>query len=307
MIGFGSGKVILCGEHVVVHNEPALVASLPLKTRVDIVPFAGQLIIDNRPKHPGYFPYKEDLYEAMALQIANVFHMGSRYSYVLTGNLPVTSGGIGASAAAAAGITRALCAMLKSPITDREVMEIALLGERKVHGNPSGIDTTAAVLDGVLLFRKEELVLFHNRIAASNPALPLLLVDSQKTTNTKETIAAVTRFKENNYALWQLLMMEYRKIFNDAMRAIKNFDMPALGKQLNLNQDLLDRLMLSCCHVQRVRDIAFQLGALGAKNTGSCRGGLVLVLGRDSEHVEAMTQTFRQQGYFVIDASANLH
>ena len=305
MVGFGSGKVILCGEHVVVHSEPAIVVSLPLRTRVDVIPFSGTFIVDKRPKHPNYVPYKQNLYEEMAATIADAFGVGRLYSFVLSGDLPVTSGGIGASAAAAVGIARALAAMLKRHLGQREIMEIALSGERKIHGNPSGIDTTAATVEGILLFQKEEYVLFHHRIAPAQPALPMLLVDSQKTTNTKETIAAVGEFKKQNSLLWQTLMMEYQAIFAAVIGAIKKRDIEALGKLLDQNQSLLDKLTLSCCHVERVRDIARNNGALGSKNTGSSRGGLVLVLGRDAQHVADMAQVFTRVGYFVVDASSS--
>jgi mevalonate kinase len=305
MVGFGSGKVILCGEQVVVHSEPAVVVSLSLRTRVDVIPFSGVFIIDKRPKHPNYVPYKKDLYEEMAATIAGAFGVGRHYSFVLSGDLPVTSGGIGASAAAAVGIARALAAMLKSHLGKREIMEIALSGEREIHGNPSGIDTTAASLDGILLFQKEEYVLFYHQIAPAYPTLPMLLVDSQKTTNTKETIAAVSEFKKQNSLLWQTLMMEYQAIFASVIAAIKKRDINALGKLLDQNQNLLNKLKLSCCHVERVRDIARNNGALGSKNTGTCRGGLVLVLGRDSQHVAYMVQVFTQRGYFVVDASSS--
>ena len=305
MVGYGSGKVILFGEHFVVHREPALVLSLPLQTRVDLVPYAKQLIIDDRQKHPLYIPSKTDLYEKMAATIAAVFGVGNRYSFRLTGNLPVTSGGIGASAAAAIGITRALQAVVGRQLRPNEMMEIALAGERSVHGSPSGIDTTAAALSGILLFQKEEFILFHQQIALNNPALPLLLVDSQQITNVKESIADIAVLREQERMLWERCVLEYQEVFSDACRVIYDRHMIQLGNLFNRNHQILVQLRLSCCHIERVRKMAFDLGALGAKVTGACRGGLVLVLGRDQAHVAQMAAAFKASKYFVIDVSGN--
>lgn len=306
MVGYGSGKVILFGDHFVVHREPALVLSLPLRTRVDVIPFTGTFVIDDRPKHPGYIAYKQDLYEKMAATIAAVFGVGKAYSFRLTGNLPVTSGGIGASAAAAVGITRALQAAVGRQLRINEVMEIALAGERAIHGNPSGVDTTAAALDGIVLFQKEEFILFHQKIVSNNPALPLLLVDSQQITNVKETIADVDALRHQERKLWERSVLEYQEIFSQATRVLYDKHMIRLGSLLNYNHDVLARLGLSCCHVERVRQMANNNGALGVKVTGACRGGLVLVLGRDRAHVAQLAAVFRESKYFVIDISDSL-
>lgn len=304
MNGFGSGKAILCGEHFVVHGEPALVLSLPLQTSVEIVPFAGTLVLDQRPKHPFFHPFKADLYEGMAAIIAAEFKVGWQYSFKLAGDLPVTSGGIGASAATAVAITRALQQRTQRPISNREVMEIALKGERVIHGNPSGIDTTAAALDGILLFKKESFVLVHHKISENQPPLPLLLVDSQKTTNIKSTIAHVAQFKDSNPLVWRSLLFAYQDLFSSLLRAVQSHKIFDIGFLFEQNHNLLRRLQLSCCHVERVRQLAQRFGALGAKMTGSCRGGLVLVAGRDQAHVASMAALFKQLGYFTVDISA---
>lgn len=301
MIGYGSGKVILFGDHFVVHRQPALVLSLPLQTRVEVVAFAGKLIIDDRPKHPGYVAYKEDLYEKMAETIAAFFGVGKTYSFRLAGNLPVTSGGIGASAATAVGIARALQALTAKHLRVNQIMEIALEGERAVHGNPSGVDTTAAALNGVLLFQKEEFILFHQKIISNTPPLPLLLVDSKKMTNVKETIADVAVLCQQERKLWARSVLDYQVIFSQATQALYEKNLLQLGNLFNRNHDVLNELGLSCCHVEQVRQMAQSQGSLGVKVTGACRGGLVLVLGRDQDHAAEMANFFRKSDYFVID------
>lgn len=302
MCGYGSGKTILFGEHLVVHGEPALVMSLPLRTRVDLVPFAGTFIVDKRPKHPGFVSSKQHLYEGMAQTIANLFGVGKQYSFKISGDLPVTSGGIGASAAAGVGITRALQAATQATLSQEEMINIALAGERVIHGNPSGIDTMAAMREGIFVFRKNSHLpgpLIPSD-CGSNSIEGLLLVDSQQLTTTKETVAHVALVREQQPVLWQEILTEYNKIFTDALSVLPQGNLKQLGLLFERNQVLLERLNLSCCHVDRVRNCAQQFGALGSKMTGSCRGGLVLVLGRDNEHAMQMRRVFEQKGYFVV-------
>lgn len=305
-IGYGAGKVILFGEHVVVHHEPALVMSLPLYTEVQLIPYdPNALIIDNRPKHPNYVPFKSRLYTEMVKAIMMALNLPYEYSFILGGNLPVASGGIGASAAAAVAITRALQFAYKISLSVREVMEIALIGERMVHGNPSGVDTTAAALEGILFFQKEEFVLIHRQLAKQPPPLPFFLVDSQQLANTKQSIEYVANFKRENPIVWQRLVMRYREIFSQAMPAVMQGNFVLLGSLFNKKQRLLADLGLSCCHVEKVISTANQLGCLGAKMTGSCQGGLVLVLGKDFAHISMMKKAFAALGYFVVDCSGH--
>ena len=134
----------------------------------------------------------------------------------------------------------------------------------------------------------------------------MLLVDSQQITNVKETITDIAVLREQERKLWERSVLEYQEIFSQVSSVLYSRHMIQLGNLLNRNHGVLAQLRLSCCHVERVREIAHNLGALGAKVTGACRGGLVLVLGRDREHVAQMAASFRESTYFVIDVSGSL-
>lgn len=308
MIEGGAGKTILFGEHFVVHGEPALVFSLPLYTSAQLVDWQGGWIIDQRPKHPAYVPFKHVAYEEMARVISRYFKVERKYSYLLAGTLPVTSGGIGASAAASVSITKALAAAVNKKLLLEEVITIALEGERVIHGNPSGIDVVAACKQGLLTFLRQEGKFSYRSLITPSLTLPLLLVDSQQPANTRNAINHVQRFKDEQPANWKECIAEYRDIFEAATTLLRSLEesqlLTSLGKLFNWNNDLLERLGLGCCHARRVRQVAETMGALGSKMTGSCQGGLVLVLGRDEEHSAQMATSFEAQGFFVVNASA---
>lgn len=304
----GAGKTILLGEHFVVHGEPALVCSLPLYTTAQLVDWQGRWIIDQRPKHPAYVPFKHAAYEEMARGISRYFKVEGKCSYLLSGTLPVTSGGIGASAAASVSITKALAAAENKKLLLGEVIAIALEGERAIHGNPSGIDVVAACKQGLLTFRRQEGTFSDHSLITPSPTLPLLLVDSQQPANTRVAINHVQQFKDEQPASWRECIAEYRDIFEAATSLFRGPEesqrLGLLGKLFKSNNDLLDRVGLGCCHVRRVRQLAESMGAIGSKMTGSSQGGLVLVLGRNEEHTAQMAASFEAEEFFVVNAAA---
>lgn len=302
MTGAGFGKIILFGEHFVVYGLPALVLSLGLQTEVKIIPFVGKFIIDDRPKHPGFVPYKKDLYEQMGMTISQACGAGQLYSFVLEGSLPVTAGGIGASAAAGVAITRALSSALKLNLSEANIIEIALAGEKKIHGNPSGIDTVAACRGGLLRFEKKESLVYRS-IQMFHEELPILIVDSGVTAYTKETIEQVAMFKNTRPFVWEKIVHRYEAIFDAASAALLGNDFAMIGRLFNEQNDLLVELGLDCFQVQKIRKEAHILGAHGSKMTGTGKGGLVLVLGRDIAHVDSMAVEFSQRGYFCVNRS----
>ena len=157
-MGYGWGKVILLGEHFVVHGMQALVAALPMKTVATIKKSnkSSSYFLDQRPKVPHFKPTKTDKYQMLLENILLFLSIKEPVEVILEGDLLVTSGGIGASGATAVALVRALNQAFCLALSDEKIHDAALVGERVVHGNPSGIDTTAAMSGGVFLFQKNK-------------------------------------------------------------------------------------------------------------------------------------------------------
>ena len=64
--------------------------------------------------------------------------------------------GLGASAALAVSIVRALSAHFKLDLNDAQVNELAFASDQIVHGQSSGIDNTLATYRNFILFQKGE-------------------------------------------------------------------------------------------------------------------------------------------------------
>ncbi len=328
---FGYGKIILLGEHFVVHGLPALVVSLNLKTYAEIQDNScnGLVLVDNRPKSPGFVLSKTTQYRCMCEKILNFWGIKQRnLTVTFTGTLPVTCGGVGSSAAAAASFARAVNSKFNLNLGDEEVNQAAFEGEFAVHGTPSGIDNTAAVFGGVIKFCRDSArhpsgdgsiraqgahspragfftpAFSYSKIQISNP-IRIVIIDSGKQTNIKQVVSSVRDFIEKNPDKTKIIFEQYRDIFSLGLDALENNNLEKLGMYMNKNQKLLQALGVSCPELDMITDKACELGALGAKLTGTGRGGLVFALTPEIDLQSKVATFFEERGYFVIKTQVN--
>jgi mevalonate kinase len=297
---FGYGKTIILGEHFVVHGKPSLVAALPLKTEA-IVEFSGLdrlIFTDNRPRVPGFVASKTAEYNQMLGKILNFLDIKQEnFNVTVFGDLPVTCGGIGASAACAVSVIRAFDQCLNLNLNDDEINRAAIFAESAVHGNPSGVDGAAAVFGGIFEYSKHVAPL---HISVTKP-IKILLVDSGKQTNTKAVIAKVKKFLDEKPEKSVDIFNRYKNIFDRGLAALKCFDLVALGQCMNENHKLLQELGISCPELDFIVENAIEIGALGAKLTGTGGGGLSLILpSEDSDIQNKLTKFFESREFFII-------
>ncbi len=296
----GFGKIILFGEHFVVHGLPAVVTSLDLVTTAHLEYIGNNelIIVDNRPKIPLYQPRKTVEYENMVRAIfgsMGVQHFG--WCIKLGGTLPVTNGGIGASAAAAVAVARAIDRYFSFNLTEHLINQAAFVGEQKIHGTPSGVDNMAAVFGGTFVFTKDKGCL--DNIAIKN-SLYLVIVDSGKPTNTKHVITAIKKLREKNTLHMEKIFDRYRSIFDDVLVALAQQNMIALGLAMTQNHLLLSEVGLSSQELDYLVTYALKAGALGAKVTGTGCGGVMVILASNEHNQMIIGQSLANAGFFTI-------
>jgi len=299
----GYAKVILFGEHYVVYGLPGIVAALDSYTTAKVEPSEpgnGLTVIDNRPAADGYKEKKKGEQERALDLIMNFMKIDTEATplkITLEGNLKCV-GGRGASAALATSIARALSGHFNLNLNDDQINEISYEGEKGSAGTPSGIDNTAATYGGLLIFKKN-LEGGPNDIETLKIKEPIeiVLANTGITQDTKEVVADIKSKREEDPEKFGRIFSDYEKIFQEAQTALKNFDLNKLGSLMDKNQELLKESTLSCPELDQVIQIAKENGALGAKLTGTGRGGSMVALTPGKELQDRVANAIEEVGF----------
>jgi mevalonate kinase len=286
----------------VVYGLPAIASALGNFTtaEVKVVNGTGWIINDQRPATLGYKKLKYN--EAMQ-SVTNVLnHLkidtdNQKLEITFNGNLIATSG-VGASAAQCTALARALNNNFNLHLNDEKINEAAYEGEKAYHGTPSGIDNTASTYGGLIWFVKNlEGGKNTMDLLQSPKKMPLVIANSGITASTTKVVADVRRLKEESPKKFENIFNEYKKVANKAKAALLEGNILTLGSLMNHNQKLLKEISVSGQINDKLVDMALENGAIGAKVTGTGRGGLVICLAENEEVQERIAKAINKEGY----------
>lgn len=298
--GYGYGKVILFGEHFVVYGLPAIASALSGKTIAKVEGSDKYELIDNRPETPGYKVKKKGqqddsnrrMYEYLKIDVEK-----TPFRITLSGDL-VAASGVGASAASCAAIARALNEHFNLGLDNEGINRVAYEGEKGYHGTPSGIDNTAATYGGIILFTKGDPPKME-RINMKNP-IEIVEGNTGITSDTKSVVDDVRKKKEESPEEFEKIFNRAREITEEAKEALQNSDAKKIGELMDENQELLRNITVSCDELEDLIKVAKDNGAVGAKLTGTGRGGLMVSLTPGKELQEKVSNAIKEKGFMTF-------
>jgi len=298
--GYGFGKIILFGEHFVVYGLPGIASAVGDKTIARIEKSDRYELIDNRPATDGYKIEKKDEMDRSMKFILDFMKIDVEKNPVritLAGNLFCTSG-IGASAAMATSIARAFSEYFNLGLDDNQINRISYEGEKGSAGTPSGIDNTCATFGGLLWFEKN-MQGGENKIELLKIKKPIEIVlgNTGLSSVTSEVVADVRKAKEAHPDKYEKIFREYERLVKEGRGALDNYDLEKLGKLMDENNRLLKEINLSCKEAEEIIRIAKRNGALGAKMTGTCRGGYVITLTPGKDIQKKVAEAIEAKGF----------
>jgi mevalonate kinase len=299
--GTGRGKSILFGEHFVVYGIPAIAAGIDSRTEAFVTKkeSPGWTIDDKRPAVPGYKEKKIDEQKdsvGKVLQFCGIDVSENGIHIELGGDL-VGASGFGASAASCVSLARALNEEFSLGFDDERINQAAYEGEKGYHGTPSGIDNTASTYGG--------LVWYVRNLEGGPPTFEtlklkdsfrLIIAASGLSSSTAEVVGDVRAKKEQDPEWFDSIVKEYEKVVYDARDAMLRFDGRKVGKLMNKNHELLQRLTVSCKELDDLVKIARENGALGSKMTGTGRGGNMIALAPDEAIQSRIAKALEEGG-----------
>jgi mevalonate kinase len=298
--GSGYGKVILFGEHFVVHGVPGIVSAIDSTTDAEVKKAVkGINVRDERKTAKGYSEEKrlqqiesiERMLKAMGIdpKIGLDIWIG--------GTLPGFSG-LGASAASSVAIARAIAQELGMTISDEKINQIAYEAEKAYAGNPSGIDNTAATFGGLMWFKKnpaggQDIV---EKLHARRP-IEIVIGSTGKVANTKAMVEGVADRKKANPKKYDPIFKQAESLAVAGRKALEVGDLKKVGDLMNENHRLLQEIGVSSKELDLIVDMARKQGAFGAKLTGGGGGGCMVALTPGKELQGKVVSAIKSAGF----------
>jgi len=127
--------------------------------------------------------------------------------------------------------------------------------------------------------------------------MPLVIINSGITASTTEVVADVRRLKEENPQKFDKIFSKYKNLAEKAKKSLLDGDIVAIGNLMDQNHKLLQEITVSGELNDKLVKIALKNGAIGAKMTGTGRGGLVIALAENEEIQEKIAKAIEKEGF----------
>jgi mevalonate kinase len=297
--GFGHGKVILVGEHAVVHGHTALAAGI--STGIAVEARAGRAPGESRLSVPAWnleASASDGTPVGRALEAIIRRIEAPGLDFMADARIP-SRAGLGSSAALSVAIARAAAGAVGRGDATDAIDAAVMAAEEVFHGSPSGIDAAAA---------KSGVTGRFTRAGGWRPVPVLQKITiciglSGRPRDTVAQVAAVGRLRARLPVAGEVLALLGR-LADEAGDALAKGDVDGLGRIMDASHGLLAALRLSSPELDTLVHGARAAGAVGAKLTGAGGGGAVIALAPG--HTRDVLARWKAAGYegFLADIVA---
>lgn len=294
-IGIAHSKLILIGEHAVVHGQPAIAIPFPLvgvESVIEYVP--GSVKIDSSFYHGPLESAPESLSGIVNCVKETLNHLQLPCQDLLINvNSSIPHGkGLGSSASVAISVIRSLFAYANEEYTEGELLELANISETYAHGAPSGIDTLTITSGSPVWYEKEHPIDFINL----SEDFHFVVADSGRIGDTRLSVESVADLLKSAPKRIQAKLDRIGELTHHAKDALEKASKNFLGHMLNEAQKELESLGVSDSGLNRLIYFARQEGALGAKLTGGGNGGCIIALAQNEVHSRQLAEKLKKVG-----------
>ena len=274
------GKIILFGEHFVVHGTRAIVGAINKRVTVTSEKNDTAAISISSSLGKATIPITEEVdgvekkfrpFFFVAKEVISDHNFQNGINIEIESNVPIGAG-LGSSSAccvaAAASISN-----LFSRTDISQVLDLAIDAERTIFPRTSGADCTVSALGGIIEYQKES----DPKAIKTEHDFDFVVVNSQKMHNTDVVVSRVNKFKDDNANAFSELCTEEDNLITKAVDSLQTFDLETIGKCMSQNQIFLERIGVSN---DVLLDIvkSIEKETFGAKLTGAGDGGCVIAL-----------------------------
>ncbi len=293
--GKAAGKIILIGEHSVVYGKPAIAipflnAGIEVSVTATEEPISVGCIYHHGEMKSA--PHELDgIKELIRAVLISLNHPLFGLHFDIISSLP-TQRGLGSSAAVSVALVRAIYDFFDLELSAAQLNQYSLISERINHGNPSGLDSATITLERAVYFEKgkQESCL---QIAVDGI---LVIADSGRQGNTAEAISEVKQLMERNPVHLEGVMKRLGELTDEVSVLLAHNEVKSLGFRMNEAHSCLVQLGVSDEGIESLIQCAREHGAVGAKLTGSGKGGCIIALCEGVDQALRVSRSLEQAG-----------
>lgn len=301
------GKLMLFGEHAVVHNRPCIVTSIGQRMSVSLEKKGDNKISLNAPDIDikNYIISLNDLNKVHPKEIRFVLTAIKNFfeKYKIKNGLEVETKsdfsmefGLGSSSAVTVSTLKGLGELFGVEMDERELFALAYKTILDIQGVGSGFDLAAAIFGKTLYFVTGGKII--EKIKTEN--LPIIVGWTGIKADTSTLVKMVNKKLLEEPARINKIFDEIEGIVNLARIEIENQNWKKVGKFMNLNQELLRKLGVSSIELGNLIKAALNSGAFGAKLSGA-GGGDCMIAVFDKNNEENIKKAIEKAGGKVVE------
>jgi len=279
-IASAPGKIILFGEHFVVHGTKAILAAIDKRVTVTSTFTENKTIKVNSelgtleiPISSSYEEVKSEFRPFIFLtnKMINSNQNVSGLEITIDSDIPIGVG-LGSSSACCVAAAASISELFKE-LSSEEILNLSIEAEKTIFPDTSGADCTICTYGGMIEYPSIEKI-------DNTFDLNLVIANSMIPHNTKNSVEKVNKFKENDEDRFSQLCDLENGLIGEVIVAMKNNNATALGLKMSENQKYLEEIQVSN---DTLRDMINSLSeiSLGSKITGAGDGGCIIALVKD--------------------------
>jgi mevalonate kinase len=290
-IASAPGKIILFGEHFVVHGTKAILAAIDKRVTVTTtftvnktIKINSKLGMYETSDLSSYEEVKSELrpFIFLANTILDSFGINRLATYRGTqniGGLEITIDsdipigvGLGSSSACCVAAAASISGLFNK-LSREEIINLSIEAEKTIFPDTSGADCTVCTYGGMIEYPSIEKI-------GNTFDLNLLIANSMIPHNTKNSVEKVNKFKENDEERFSQLCDLENGLIDEVIVAMKNNDAATFGLKMSENQKYLEEIQVSNDTLRGMISSLNEI-SMGSKITGAGDGGCVIALVKD--------------------------
>lgn len=293
------GKVILFGEHFVVHGARAVMCAIDRRVVAESCGREGDALSVVSALESADLPLGVPT-ESIPATLRPFHHMARSLgcggvTLRIRSDIP-PGAGLGSSSACCVAAAGSLAALRGISV---DIMDVAVSAERSAYPGSSGADCAACVRGGVVSYVRGTPPA-GVRPGSVPPDLRLVIADSGIIHNTPEMVDMVGRGARADPAGFAAFMARADAISSEALERLEAGDIPGLGRLASDNQALLEALGISNGTLRRMVRVADR-HSYGSKITGAGGGGCIVAIA-DPSNAAATASALAGEGYPTFEA-----